>query len=285
MEKYVVSEMVGTYKTVLGESPYWEQKGNNLVYTDMLGKKLLVHNMDNNITKVFEMSEVIGCANPMDDSRILVAMADGIHAYDMSNKSYETIWKREDFNIPSSRFNDGKCDSKGRFWVGTTDVERNPVCSLYKLSETLDEKVNGLIVSNGIAWAEDEKIMYHIDTWTKSIFKYDYDIKTGEISNQAIAFTFEEDAEKPDGMTIDTEGMLWIALFGSGCVRRYNPKTGKILAEVRVPVKHPTTCIFGGKTMSTLFIPSAIGSDTSELAGRMFSIDLPYKGYPVNRYK
>lgn len=285
MEKFTAKEMIGTYTTILGESPYWDSERGNLVYTDMLGKKLLMHNMENNITHEHDMKEVIGCANPMDDGRILVAIADGIHAYNPENKTYDTMWKREDYSIPSSRFNDGKCDTKGRFWVGTTDVDRNPVCALYKLDIGLEEKVENLIVSNGLVWTEDEKTMYHIDTWTKSIFKYDYDVESGEISNKQIPFIFEEDADKPDGMTIDTEGMLWIALFGSGCVRRYDPKTGEILAEIDVPVMHPTTCVFGGKDMKTLFIPSAKGQDESELAGRMFSIELPYKGFPVNKFR
>lgn len=285
MEKYTVKEIVGTYKTVLGESPYWDREGQNLVYTDMLGKKLLIHNTVNHTTQEYEMREVIGCANPMEDGRILVAIADGIHAYDIETSKYDTIWKREDYSVPSSRFNDGKCDAQGRFWVGTTDVERNPVCALYKLGDGLEEKVDNLIVSNGIIWTEDETTMYHIDTWTKSIFRYDYDSVSGDIFNKQVAFTFEEDADKPDGMTIDTEGMLWIALFGSGCVRRYNPVTGEVLAELQMPVKHPTTCVFGGEGMNTLFIPSAKGQDESELAGRMFAIDLPYKGYSVNKFK
>ncbi len=272
------------YITKLGESPYWEEETNSLIYVDMLGKKLISYKPDNKELSAWDMKEVIGCANPVSKEKSLIAIADGIYLYDMKKESYKLLWKRNDYSKPSVRFNDGKCDAKGRFWVGTTDVERNPVSGLYKFTGELEEKVTNLVVSNGIVWTNDGSIMYHIDTWTKKIFRYDYDMETGSISNQQEAFAFADWVEKPDGMTIDTEGMLWIALFGNGCVGRFHPETGELLAKVMVPVKYPTTCVFGGKDKNILYIPSAVGDDDSTMAGKLFSVELPYQGYVANRF-
>ncbi len=285
MKIYDNISVCNTFVTTLGESPYWNPETKSLVYVDMLGKKLFDFTPSTKEFKTWDMPDIIGCANPLNDTTCVIGIASGIYAFDMVNETYQELWKREDYTLPSVRFNDGKCDSKGNLWIGTTDVERNKVSSLYKFDNELKKYVSELIVSNGLAWTQDEKTMYHIDTWTQSIFAYDYDITTATISNQRIAFTLDSQFTKPDGMTIDNEGMLWIAMFGNSCVCRFNPNTGEQLAKINVPVKYPTTCVFGGDNMDILYIPSATGDDTSPMAGNLFSIQLPYHGTYPNKFK
>ena len=285
MKTYNNINIIDSYITKLGESPYWDNTYNALIYVDMLGKKLLSYNPYTQETKVWDMPDIIGCVNPIDSNNCIVGLNTGIFEFNMLSQKFKCLWNRTDYTNPSVRFNDGKCDSLGRLWIGTTDVLRNKICGFYKFDQELIQYTKDLIVSNGLVWSLDNKTLYHIDTWTQSIFSYDYDLENATISNQKIAFTFPKEYTNPDGMTIDNEGMLWIALFGNSCVGRFNPHTGELLSKIILPVKYPTTCVFGGKDMYTLYIPSAISDDPSPLAGKLFSVDLEYYGFKANNYQ
>ncbi len=278
----VVSEQVST----LGESPYWDAKSKCLMYVDMLGKKVLSYTPSTKQTKVWEMPGVIGCVNPYIDNKVIVAIDSGVYYFDLVDECFENIVERDKAWSDSVRYNDGKCDSLGRLWIGTTDVERNPMSHLHCVSEgNTKQWIQGLIVSNGIAWNAKENIMYHIDTWTSTLFQYDYDIDTGVLRNAKKLYAFEGSQSKPDGMSIDVDGNLWIAFFGDASVRCYKPDTMQQLACIEMPVKYPTSCNFGGEHMDTLYITSAKVDDEHEDAGKVFEVKLSTKGRLANAYK
>ena len=158
--------------------------------------------------------------------------------------------------------------------------------TLYRLDadSTLHKMIENVSISNGIVWSADKTKMYYIDTPTQKVMAYDYDNETGDISNPKVAVEVSKDLGSPDGMTIDAEGNLWVALWGGSAVGCWNPKTGKLLKMVDVPAKNVTSCAFGGSDLATLFITTARqGTNDKELekfpnAGGVFKIKPGVKG-------
>lgn len=269
----------------MGESPYWDEHTECLKFVDINEKKLLSYNPKTKEHQVYDMLDVIGSANSAGDDKAVVALWTGLYIFDYKTGAFEMLFPRREDEHPASRFNDSKCDAKGRLLAGTTSMDRLAIASLYSCTEDMKEVKSGLTISNGMAWTMDNKILYHIDTWPRKIYKCDYDLETGAISEGKIAFDFPEEWGMPDGMTIDSEDMLWICFWGGSSVRRIDPSTGEVLVEIKMPVKIPTCCTFGGEDYSTLYITSAVADDTSELAGSLFSVKLPYHGIKHNSFK
>lgn len=198
-------------------------------------------------------------------------------------------------HLSDNRFNDGKCDPAGRFWAGTMQLNGNKGAgSLYVLHPdlTVSLKISGLSVSNGLAWSPDQSTFYFIDTPTQQVAAYDYDLESGNISNKRIAVSIPPELGKPDGMTIDAEGMLWVALWDGWGVTQWNPETGALLQQYRLPVARVTSCTFGGKDLQDLYITTAKTGLSAEalanqpLAGAVFVIkNTGVKGLPANLFK
>ena len=200
----------------------------------------------------------------------MLAVQHGFAAFDPRTGRVEP-WSNPEEHLPQNRFNDGKCDPAGRFWAGTLSLNRQPgAASLYCLDPDggVRTMLRGLTNSNGIAWSLDRTAMYHIDTPTRRVTAYDYDVATGEIENPRTAIVVPPEAGKPDGMTIDAEGMLWIALWKGGCVGRWDPHSGAIGDDCR-PARQTTSCAFGGPGLRDLYITTArIGLSEADLAGQ-----------------
>jgi sugar lactone lactonase YvrE len=179
------------------------------------------------------------------------------------------------------RMNDGACDPQGRFWAGTMAHDESPGAGvLYRLE--LDGRCTtvlaGLTISNGIGWSPDGTAMYLSDSGTGTIERFDFDGATGDIVGRRVIVEISEPGVAPDGLTVDAEGGIWVALWDGGAVRRYTSE-GSLLATVPVPVDRPTSCAFGGPDLTTLFITTARhGLDETALArqpdaGRVFRVD------------
>jgi L-arabinonolactonase len=190
------------------------------------------------------------------------------------------------------RFNDGRCDRRGRFWVGSLHEERQPeTASLYRIDPNgaYTETLKGITVSNGIAWSPDNRILYFADSWTRTIFSFDFDLDSGAAHNKKVFVQLPEGAGVPDGATVDAEGFLWSAIFDGGCVTRYAPD-GRVDRVIKMPVQRPTSCAFGGDNFSILYVTSAsMGLSEQQridapLAGGLFAIDAGVKGLPEPRF-
>jgi sugar lactone lactonase YvrE len=193
-------------------------------------------------------------------------------------------------DLPGNRFNDGKCDPAGRFWAGTLALDGTPkVASLYRIDADLSvHKMLGEVsCSNGIVWTLDGQTMYYIDTFLRRVDAFDYEYQTGEISGRRVAFEIPSEMGFPDGSTLDSEGMLWVALWQGGAVSRWNPETGELLQVVKVPAPNVTSCAFGGPNLDRLYITTARNGMSDQalaehpLAGGVFFADVSATGLPA----
>ena len=160
---------------------------------------------------------------------------------------------------PGQRMNDGACDAAGRFWAGTMCMQERPgLGSLYRLDPdgSSHRILTGVGISNGIDWSLDGATMYYVDSLTQRIDRFDFDPATGSVCNRRAFVTIDPAEGCPDGLTVDAEGGIWLALWGGSAIHRYRPD-GTLERVLRVPVTHPTTCAFGGPDLGDLYITSA----------------------------
>ncbi len=252
-------ELVIDSQSELGEGAIWDYKTGELLWIDITGKILNFYNPKTDFNKAMFTGQMIGTVVPEESGQVLVALQHGIYQLDPQTGSKKLIVDPEK-DIPNNRFNDGKCDPAGRFWAGTMDLDiKTGAAALYRLDpdSTIHKMIDSVSISNGIVWSLDSKKMYYIDSPTQKVMAYDYNNETGEISNPTVAVDIPVETGLPDGMTIDADGNLWVALYGGAAVGCWNPNTGKLLRKINVPAKNVTSCAFGDDDLGTLYITTA----------------------------
>ncbi len=282
-------ELVLNHSCLLGEGPVWDAANNSIYWVDILPGDIHRYSLADNKHTIFNVGQMVGAVALRKKGGLITAMQNGFAFVDFDNKTVEPIADPE-AGLPGNRFNDGKCDPAGRFWAGTMPLnEKEPTGSLYMLDTNLDVtlKVPNVTISNGLAWSSDGSVMYYIDTPTRYIVAYDFDITTGDISNKRIAVDVHHEKGYPDGMTIDTDGMLWVAYYGGWEIVQYNPRTGEALQHIAFPVANVTCCTFGGPSLTDMYVTTAkkelIEDEKNKqpLAGCLFVIkNIGSKGLP-----
>jgi sugar lactone lactonase YvrE len=193
-------------------------------------------------------------------------------------------------HLPGNRFNDGKCDPAGRFLAGSMDdAEVEASGSLYSLAPdgSLKTLLSGVRISNGLAWSPDYRTLYYIDTPTRTVMGYDYNLETGDISNPRLVIDVPPAMGWPDGMTSDSEGNLWVAFWGGAKIAQWSPVTGRLIQTVPFPALNVTSCAFGGEGLTHLYITSARIRVTDEqlaqypYSGGLFCIETDVEGMPT----
>jgi len=272
----------------LGEGPHWDIESQTLYFIDILGDQVYRYIPNEKILFSINAPNP-GCAIPHVKGGMIIASLNGIEYYGDELKTLKEFNKFE--NKPLNRFNDGKVDPFGRFWVGTMAKDcKGTEGTLYSINTNLEhtaQKTN-IGISNGLAWSSDNKTMYYIDSPTKKVVAFDYSLETGKIDNErTVIENFTAEGEVPDGMTIDSEGFLWVAIWGGSRVIRVDVKTGKEVQRISVPAKNITSCAFGGPQLDILYITTA-SFDTSleefPLAGKLFSIKPGATGLPMKKF-
>lgn len=272
--------------TKLGEGPIWNHLTHQLLWIDIHRGLLHTYDPKTQQNTTIAIGQQIGCAVPCrDSSELLMGLYHGFAFYNPNTKELKPIVDPES-HLLTNRFNDGKCDPAGRFWAGTMQMKppREAVGSLYCLDMdlTIEKKVSGIKVSNGLAWTAKADKMFYIDTRQVKIMSFDYDIGTGHIENQQNFVTFED--EYPDGMCIDENDNLWVAFYLGGKVVCFDSRTGKRLEEIKVPALLTTSCTFGGENLDTLYITSAARKE-DELGGAIFSVQPGVRGRKASFFK
>lgn len=292
----MIPELVVNLHNIIGEGPVYDDKRKILYWIDLLGNKIYSYNFKDGCVSFVETDQNIGCIAVREKGGLVAALQNGFYFVNPIEETFEQIIDPEE-DKPNNRFNDGKCDSRGRFWAGTMSKnldtgygEYTPEGSVYCLDTDLRAqcKMQKVILSNGIDWSPDNRTMYHIDTPTQTIASYDFDEENATISNKRIAAVIPKEMGMPDGMCVDAKGMLWVALWGGSALACWDPQNGTLLDKIELPVLNVTSCAFGGEKLDELYITTAsIGTDIKKYpdAGGVFVIRPGVSGIKTNMFK
>ncbi len=288
------AEVVLDYKCLLGEGPVWDAKRKVICWIDILNGHIHQYSIESKKHTTIQLNEMVGSIAICSDGTFIAGLKSGFAFIDRESKKIQRITDPE-AHLPNNRFNDGKVDPEGRFWAGTLSLTEEPKAgNLYVLEKDLSvsKKIGSVTISNGLAWSPDQKTMYYIDTPTSEIVSFHYEKGTGEISDRKVIIKIPRQDGYPDGMTIDSEGMLWIAHWDGWQVSRWNPQTGEKINKISMPVARVTSCTFGGDNLEDLYITTARKELTEEqlekqpLAGSLFVLrNCGAKGMPAFEFE
>ncbi|WP_234567879.1 SMP-30/gluconolactonase/LRE family protein [Rhodohalobacter sp. 614A] len=289
----IEAEPVLAQNAVLGECPVWDDRQSLLFWVDILSGNLFQYDPRQHKCRVIDIGEHIGSFALREKNGAILALKSGFAFYDFYSNRIERMINPES-HLSNNRFNDGKCDPYGRFWSGTLsyNVEKG-AGSLYTLStaDHIETKLKNLTIPNGMAWHLGRKKFYFIDSTDRKICQFDYDPASGSIRNRSVLFEFPTDESLPDGMTLDADGHLWVALYNGFKVVRINPVSAQIEFQVELPVPQVTSCTFGGSNMNELYITTAREHMTKKeiaevpLSGSLFRAVVPFRGLKADRFK
>lgn len=277
-------------EALLGEGPRWDAATRRLLWVDIEAGVLHVSDPASGDDRAIPLGNRVGAAAPMHSGGVLVALADRLAAVDLDDESLRTLVEIP--HGPEMRLNDGACDPMGRFWVGSVALDFAPgVAALYRYSPdgSLERVVEDVTISNGLGWSADGTSMYYVDSMAYRVDVFDFDLVLGAISGRRPFATIERGAGIPDGIAVDDEGGVWVALWGGAAVRRYGPD-GELDRVLTVPADQVTACCFGGEHGRSLYITSATHQLTPEqrsrqpLAGNVFITDVGITGPPAQPF-
>ncbi len=278
-------------KAIIGEGPVWDEQNLCLYWVDILGG--LVHRYDRERGQDEQVSvgEMVGAVVLRPDGSLVGALRDGFYSIDWNTGSRTLIWRAD--QETGNRFNDGKCDPDGRFWAGTMSLTgRQGSGSLYCLAtdRTVHRLLSDVTISNGLAWSQDRKTVYYIDTPSREVWAFDYDRTGYLLQNKRVAVRIADDEGRPDGMSIDVQGRLWVAQWGGSRVACYDPENGAKVTEVLFPVEQVSSCAFGGPDLDELYVTTAWNNlpDAARRkqpqAGALYRVKTETRGYPADRF-
>lgn len=279
-------ELVLDTKSTLGEGAIWNYRSEELMWVDIKGEILNFYHPESGTNTEMFTGQMVGTVVPTETGKVLVALQNGIYSLD-PNTGTKKLLVDPEADKPTNRFNDGKCDPSGRFWAGTMSTNgEQQAGALYRFDPdtSIHKMIDNVGTSNGIVWSADKTKMYYIDTPTMKVMAYDYNDQTGEISNAKVAVAIPQGIGYPDGMTIDENDNLWVALWGGSAVANFNSETGELIQKIDVPAKNVTSCAFGDDDLGTLYITTARESTSDEElekfpnAGGLFKIRPGVKG-------
>jgi sugar lactone lactonase YvrE len=282
--------------SLLGESPFWWPEQAALWWCDIAGRKLNRWTPASGRHDYWSFDSEVASAAPVPTGEVLIALRSGLVRFDPAGGALRWL-ARAPYDTASQRFNDGKADPQGRFWVGTLCEPREPPkASLYRWHSRLERVTGSISTSNGLGWSVDGCTMYWSDTHAHRIYAFDFDGTDGTLSRQRVFAAFppkRADGDtagyhgRPDGAAVDSEGCCWVAMYEGQRLLRLAPD-GRVVGDVPLPVRCPTMPCFGGHDLRTLYVTSARqGRPEGELAaqplaGRVLALRVDVPGLPVN---
>ncbi len=276
----------------LCEGPVYDERKNRLYWIDINGHRIYRHDFASGQRKEWDTEKKVGCIVLGEDGEVYAGLADGLYRIheDGSREKFASLAGLDD----TKRLNDGKCAPDGLWMVGGQILKR-PTTEAYlyavKPDGSSEAVLEGVNCSNGLAWNAAGDTFYYVDSrsWEESYIRaFDYEKGTGKLSRMRIVREFPPETTPdgslvPDGMTIDAEDMLWVALWNRRRLLRIRPADGEILAEITVPVAKATCAVFGGADLKTLFISTAADAKAGR-GGCIFTCELPVGGRPIDRF-
>ncbi|HVB73707.1 MAG TPA: SMP-30/gluconolactonase/LRE family protein [Ktedonobacteraceae bacterium] len=274
----------------VGESPLWSVEEQTLYWVDILGCRFHRYHQPSGTWDTYTVDASVGALALRASGGLVLATGKGFALYDVSTKTISWLAQPE-LDPARMRFNDGKVDCRGRFWAGTMSLmaaDWNLMQgSLYRLDSdsTVHRMDTAYALINGIGWSPDDTRMYVVDSVQRAIYLYDFDADTGAIAYRRTFLDTSHEMGVPDGLTVDSEGAIWVAYWDGWKIVRYDSE-GKRLSQVDLPVQCPTSCAFGGRDLDECYIASAWEELNEEqkasqpLAGDLFKIRPGVKGIP-----
>jgi sugar lactone lactonase YvrE len=261
----------------LAEGPLWDAERARVLWVDINAGEVLAATLRNGVlrdaTTLARLDETVGVAVCARDGRLLVAGARSVFIPGDPDSAITL------FHAKDSRLNDGACDPAGRFLVGSMalDDRRGEEC-LYRIE--LDGSVtiidDDLTLSNGLAWSPDGSVLYSVDTTPGVVYRRPYDAASGAWGERAVALAIEDGS--PDGLSVDADGNLWLAVWGAGQVRCHTP-AGELVATIALPAPHVSSVAFVGPRLDTLLITTA-REDAGPTSGHLFTANVGARGTP-----
>ncbi|MBA4178709.1 MAG: gluconolactonase [Leptothrix sp. (in: Bacteria)] len=282
---------------LLGESPFWHPDEAALYWCDIPGRALHRWVPAGAAHTCWPIESEPGCCAPLPGGDLLLACRDGLFRFSPRSGRRRPL-AAPPYDPAHERFNDGKADPQGRFWVGTIYEPRTPPnAALWRWAGgKLDRMAGDITVSNGLAFSPDGRTMYRSDTTSHRVFALDFDGSDGSLSRQRLFAEFPPKPAgqypatyggRPDGAAVDAEGAYWCAMFEGQRLLRFAPD-GRLLQALALPVRCPTMPCFGGSDLRTLFVTSARQNRPADelaaqpLAGGVLSLRVDVPGLPVH---
>ena len=289
MADELTADLVLDAHATLGEGPVWDADAGVLWWVDIEGRRIHRFDPATRADTSFETATMVGAVAIRASGGLVAALADGVWTVDPESGAAELFVGLGE--PPEVRSNDAKCDPAGRFLVGTMAFDNSPIGSLYSVEAdgSVRRLLDELSIANGMAWTEDGGTFYYIDSPLRRVDAFDYDLATGAISRRRPYLVFDDRVPKPDGMSIDAEGGLWIAFWDAAEIRRYGPDR-ELDVVVRVPATQVTSCAFSGPDLRDLYITSATTELSAEAlaeqphAGGLFHVRAPVPGVLPHRF-
>jgi len=274
----------------VGESPVWDGAAQALYWVDIEGRQIRRWDRQRDETRSWDLPERVGCIALAGEGRLIAAMESGIFAVTLGAppQAELALLAGIDHPAPGMRFNDGRCDARGRLWVGTMVMDMSlaaPVGGLYCLDERglAGPHVEGLVTPNGLGFSPDGRTLYLSDSHptVQKIWAFDFDAETGSLSRRRLFVDMAPLPGRPDGAAVDAQGHYWICANDAGLVHRFAPD-GRLLASLALPVSKPAMCAFGGPDLATLFVTSIQPADPAPqeqgLSGALFALPTSVRG-------
>ncbi|MHB8464034.1 MAG: SMP-30/gluconolactonase/LRE family protein [Acidimicrobiales bacterium] len=283
----------------IGEGPVWDHRQDTLWWLDIFRHELHAFDPKTGADKTTDLGAQIGAVALRASGGLVLAAPEGFVAFDPETGA-RSLLATVDHDPSAMRLNDGKCDSRGRFWAGSiahnaVDPEAvTPVpgaAKLYRLAPGTDAVavLDGVTVSNGMGWSPSDDTFYYVDTLTLGVDAFDYDADSGVISNRRTLLTLSPTEGHPDGMCVDEDGCIWLALSGAGQIRRVTPK-GDVDRTLHVPLSRVTSCAFGGPELDELYITthsalmSHLDRQAESKSGALLRCRPGVRGLPSNAF-
>lgn len=279
-------------KARLGECPRWCEREQKLYWVDINNFRLNRFDPATGKNESVTFAEEVGCYSLREQGGFVAGLRSGFVRIESFENARVTPITDPEADKPANRFNDGRCDARGRFWAGTICPKTGPEDAwLYCLEAdgTATRKAGPVYTANGLAFGPDNRTLYWSDTPKHLIYAFDFDLDTGSVGNRRVFHQFPHGHGRPDGGAVDSEGGYWSALYAGARVVRISP-AGEILSEIPVPAKNPTMVAFGGPDLRTLYVTTARdGSSEKELerwplAGDLFAVEVDVAGLPEPRF-
>ncbi|WP_422935604.1 SMP-30/gluconolactonase/LRE family protein [Sinomonas sp. P47F7] len=276
----------------LGEGPWWDEQHSQLLWVDIFAGEIHCLDTSSGRDRSIHVGQPIGMVAGRTSGGLVCAVRDGVAFVERDGSGFELVAPVEAENA-GNRMNDGACDQAGRLWAGTMAADLSPSQgSLYRIGPDLcaTPVLRDVSISNGLDWSPDGRTFYFTDSSTRRIDAYDFDPETGSIRNGRMLVGLPHPVATPDGIAVDAEGTIWVAMWDGGCVQRFGPD-GRLLETIKIPVTRPTSVAFGGPGLNQLFITSASVGLTERQqadevhAGAIFVLEPGATGRPPGSFR